>query len=50
MEVTTLAQGRTFWERVEVLLHEALNPLQVELDQHVVELWALVFPHGDNVL
>lgn len=44
------AQGHTFWERVEVLFHEALNPLEVELDQHVVELWALIVPHIDNVL
>lgn len=43
-------EGRTFWQGVEVLFHEALNPLQVELDQHVVELWALVVPRGDNVL
>lgn len=38
------------WEGVEVLLHEALDPLQVELDQHVVELGALVLPHVDDVL
>lgn len=43
-------EGPTFRQRVEVLLHEALHPLQVELDQHVVELGALVLPHVDDVL
>lgn len=42
--------ARTFWQGVEVLLHEALNPLQIELDQHVVELRALIVPHVNNVL
>lgn len=40
----------TFWQWVEVLLHEALYPLQVELDQHIVKLSALVLPHIDDVL
>lgn len=43
-------EGPTFRQRVEVLLHEALHSLQVELDQHVVELGALVLPHVDDVL
>ena len=40
----TLGQG------VEVLLHEALHALQVELDEHVVEVGPRVFPHVDDVL
>lgn len=32
------------------MFHEALNPLQVELDQHVVKLRALVLPHVNDVL
>lgn len=32
------------------MFHEALNPLQIELDQHVVKLRALVLPHVNDVL
>lgn len=42
--------AHTFWQGVEVLLHEALNPLQIELDQHVVKLGALIIPHVNDVL
>ncbi len=42
--------AHTFWQRVQVLFHEALNPLQVQLDQHIVKLRALIVPHIDDVL
>lgn len=40
----------TFWQRVEVLFHQALNPAQVQLNQDVVELRALLIPLVDDVL